>query len=87
MDFGNILRELKRPLGRFYLICYACWMPRRIPPSGINLFQSIYILLDEYQRRTGQPAFNLSLGNPDGVPPEAKLENITALVETVRNFK
>ena len=46
-------------------------MPRRIPPAGINLFQSIYILLEEYQRRTGRPALNLSLGNPDGVPPEA----------------
>jgi len=43
---------------------------RRVPPSGINLFQSIYVLLEEYQRRTGRPALNLSLGNPDGVPPE-----------------
>jgi len=46
-------------------------MPRRIPPGGVNLFQFIYVLLDEYQRRTGRSALNLSLGNPDGVPPEA----------------
>jgi len=45
-------------------------MSRRIPAADINLFQSIYVLLDEYQRRSGLPALNLSLGNPDGVPPE-----------------
>lgn len=44
-------------------------MTRRIPPSGVNLFQSIYGLVREYAGRTGQPALNLSLGNPDGVPP------------------
>ena len=27
-------------------------MPRLIPRTGINLFQSIYVLLDEYERRT-----------------------------------
>ncbi len=45
-------------------------MPRAIPPAGINLFQSIYVLLAEYERRSGLPALNLSLGNPDGIPPE-----------------
>lgn len=42
---------------------------RRIPPTGVNLFQSIYGLVREYAQRTGQSALNLSLGNPDGVPP------------------
>ena len=45
-------------------------MPRRIPAAGINLFQFIYVLLDEYEHRSGLSALNLSLGNPDGVPPE-----------------
>jgi alanine-synthesizing transaminase len=44
---------------------------RRIPPSGINLFQLIYVLIREYKERTGLEPLNLSLGNPDGVPPEA----------------
>ena len=35
-------------------------MARAIPPAGINLFQSIYVLVDEYQRRSGLPALNLS---------------------------
>lgn len=41
---------------------------RRIPPSGINLFQLIYILIREYEQKSGLPALNLSLGNPDLVP-------------------
>ena len=45
-------------------------MPRAIPAAGINLFQFIYVLLAEYERRSGLPALNLSLGNPDGIPPE-----------------
>ncbi len=44
---------------------------RRIPASGINLFQLIYILIDEYKKSSGLEPMNLSLGNPDGVPPEA----------------
>src|SRR5262245_16603440 len=47
---------------------------RRIPPSGINLFQLIYILIREYEEQSGQKALNLSLGNPDTVPGEALLE-------------
>jgi aspartate/methionine/tyrosine aminotransferase len=43
---------------------------RRIPASGINLFLLIYILRREYEDKAGQPALNLSLGNPDFVPPE-----------------
>lgn len=43
---------------------------RRIPPAGINLFQLIYVLIREYKERTGLEPLNLSLGNPDGVPPE-----------------
>ncbi|MEK7389310.1 MAG: aminotransferase class I/II-fold pyridoxal phosphate-dependent enzyme, partial [Elusimicrobiota bacterium] len=43
---------------------------RRIPPSGINLFQLIYRLIAQYQEKTGQEPLNLSLGNPDGIPPE-----------------
>src|SRR5688500_4009077 len=49
-------------------------MPRRIPASGINLFQLIYVLLREYQEKSGKSALNLSLGNPDGVPPAAVRE-------------
>ena len=44
---------------------------RRIPPSGINLFQLIYTLIHEYEAKSGLPALNLSLGNPDLVPVEA----------------
>ena len=46
-------------------------MARKIPASGINLFQLIYILRREYEEKSGKRALNLSLGNPDGVPPEA----------------
>jgi len=42
---------------------------RKIPASGINLFQLIYILIREYEESTGKKALNLSLGNPDLVPP------------------
>jgi aspartate/methionine/tyrosine aminotransferase len=49
-------------------------MARRIPPSGINLFQLIYILIREYTQKTGQAPLNLSLGNPDGVPPQDLLD-------------
>jgi len=44
---------------------------RQIPPAGINLFQLIYILIRDYQKRSGLEPLNLSLGNPDGVPPAA----------------
>ena len=44
---------------------------RRLPASGINLFQQIYLLAREYTERTGEGLLDLSLGNPDGVPPEA----------------
>ena len=43
---------------------------RRIPAAGINLFQLIYVLIREYKEKTGKEPLNLSLGNPDGVPPE-----------------
>ena len=43
---------------------------RRIPPAGINLFQLIYVLIREYKEKTGREPLNLSLGNPDGIPPE-----------------
>ena len=42
---------------------------RKIPASGINLFQLIYVLIREYAEKTGLPPLNLSLGNPDTVPP------------------
>lgn len=48
-------------------------MTRRIPSSGINLFQLIYVLIREYTEKTGLAPLNLSLGNPDGVPTEALL--------------
>jgi len=44
---------------------------RRLPATGINLFQLIYILVREYKERAGEEPLNLSLGNPDGVPPAA----------------
>jgi alanine-synthesizing transaminase len=44
---------------------------RRIPAAGINLFQLIYVLIREYREKTGEEPMNLSLGNPDGIPPEA----------------
>ncbi len=44
---------------------------RLIPPAGINLFQLIYILIRDYKQRTGLEPLNLSLGNPDGIPPAA----------------
>lgn len=43
---------------------------RKIPASGINLFQLIYILIREYEEGSGKKALNLSLGNPDLVPVE-----------------
>ena len=43
---------------------------RRIPASGINLFQLIYLLIREYESSAGQKALNLSLGNPDMIPFE-----------------
>jgi aspartate/methionine/tyrosine aminotransferase len=46
-------------------------MARKIPASGINLFQLIYILRREYEEKSGKRCLNLSLGNPDGVPPES----------------
>ena len=49
-------------------------MTRKIPASGINLFQLIYQLRREYEERSGQKPLNLSLGNPDGIPPEAVRE-------------
>lgn len=45
-------------------------MARQIPAAGINLFQLIYVLIREYTQKTGLPALNLSLGNPDGIPVE-----------------
>jgi len=48
-------------------------MGRKIPASGINLFQLIYILIREYTEKTGLPPLNLSLGNPDGVPNQELL--------------
>ena len=49
-------------------------MTRRIPDSGINLFQQIYVLLGQYREHSGKEPLNLSLGNPDGVPPADILE-------------
>lgn len=49
-------------------------MARRIPDSGINLFQLIYVLLGQYREQSGKDPLNLSLGNPDGIPPKEILE-------------
>ncbi len=43
---------------------------RRIPATGINLFQLIYKLIREYEEKSGLRALNLSLGNPDLVPAD-----------------
>ena len=47
---------------------------RQVPAAGINLFQSIYPLLKEYAGKTGLEPLNLSLGNPDTIPPSAILD-------------
>ena len=44
---------------------------RLVPAAGINLFQLIYVLIREYKEKIGEEPLNLSLGNPDGIPPEA----------------
>ncbi len=59
------------PLALACAIGYISRVARRIPPSGINLFQLIYVLIRDYTEKTGLPALNLSLGNPDGIPEEA----------------
>lgn len=50
---------------------------RKIPASGINLFQLIYLLIREYEeKRAGErdgKVLNLSLGNPDLIPPKEVL--------------
>ena len=47
---------------------------RMIPAAGINLFQLIYILIREYEAKAGKKCLNLSLGNPDLIPPSEVLE-------------
>ena len=51
---------------------------RKIPASGINLFQLIYLLIREYEERhRDEPdakVLNLSLGNPDLIPPKEVLD-------------
>jgi aspartate/methionine/tyrosine aminotransferase len=47
---------------------------RMIPATGINLFQLIYILIREYEEKSGRKCLNLSLGNPDLIPPREVLE-------------
>lgn len=47
---------------------------RKIPASGINLFQLIYLFIREYEEKhPGSKVLNLSLGNPDGIPPREVL--------------
>lgn len=47
---------------------------RQIPATGINLFQLIYILINEYEEKSGLRVLNLSLGNPDLIPDREILE-------------
>ncbi len=54
---------------------------RSIPATGINLFQLIYILLREYEEKAGRPALNLSLGNPDLIPPAEVLSRKARFAE------
>lgn len=49
-------------------------MSRKLSSQGINLFQLIYILIREYEEKSGQSPLNLSLGNPDGVPAQPILD-------------
>lgn len=48
-------------------------MARQIPAESINRFRLIYLLIRDYERRTGRPCIDLSMGNPDSVPPPALL--------------
>ncbi|MEZ4309102.1 MAG: pyridoxal phosphate-dependent aminotransferase [Polyangiaceae bacterium] len=45
-------------------------MARWLPPTAINRFRAIYRLLREREAATGEPCLDLSMGNPDRVPPE-----------------
>lgn len=49
-------------------------MARKLSTQGINLFQLIYILIREYEEKSGQSPLNLSLGNPDGIPAQPILD-------------
>lgn len=53
---------------------------RKIPASGINLFQLIYILIREYEAKSGRKALNLSLGNPDLIP-DAEIRRLKAQMQ------
>ncbi len=44
-------------------------MARRVPADSINLFRLISLLIQDYERRTGRPCLDLSIGKPDSVPP------------------
>jgi aspartate/methionine/tyrosine aminotransferase len=59
---------------------------RRIPASGINLFQLIYILIREYEGQSGQKALNLSLGNPDLIPVDEIL-NLRAFYQKEKRYE
>ncbi len=47
---------------------------RRFPASDLNIFQQVYSLIEDSGEKFGEPALNLALGNPDGVPPKALRE-------------
>jgi aspartate/methionine/tyrosine aminotransferase len=59
---------------------------RRIPASGINLFQLIYILIREYEAQAGQKVLNLSLGNPDLIPTDEVL-NLRAFYQKQKRYE
>jgi len=59
---------------------------RRIPASGINLFQLIYILIREYEAQSGKKALNLSLGNPDLIPVDEVL-NLRAFYQKQHRYE
>lgn len=44
-------------------------MARKVPSSGINRFRSVLRLVREHEARHHRPCLDLSMGNPDGVPP------------------
>jgi LL-diaminopimelate aminotransferase len=46
-------------------------MARCLQSGGENLFQRIKRIRNDYEKRTGKEAINLSVGEPDGVPTSA----------------
>lgn len=62
-------------------------MARCLPAGGENLFQRIKRVRNEYEKRTGKEAINLSVGEPDGIPTVAtRAAAATACMSTDRRM-